>query len=404
MKGKYSGLFSISLIVLGILVSVYLASRAFVFGYTIGLLFLLFIYYKEKLNLKNILAVCISATLTLFILVYFIKYDSSLGRILIYKISWKIFKENCFTGIGLGNFKIQYGLYQAEYFKAGAYTIKEFLLADNTYYAFNDYWEFIIEVGIPGLICLLAGFYITVNLATEALKKQGSSNTLLNLALAQLIAILVAALFTHVFEKTIVQIATIVAIFFLVIYSKPFNLNINIYMLGGGMFILFYFTIKYCNYVRHYQDYAEFNKGKELYKFGYITESINICKKIYPILNNDVEFLVFYCDVLELSENKEQTSKLLSYTITKRTNNILYLKLADNYFLNGNTQRAEQIYLQAIDMVPNRFASRFKLYNFYLKTQQIKKAKAVARYMLKMPVKIPSNSVDLIRKNIIDIK
>lgn len=66
-----------------------------------------------------------------------------------------MFKQNFFEGIGIGNFQVLYGHYQAAYFGAGQYSIKELLLADNTYYAFNDYFQLIIEIGIDGLIILI---------------------------------------------------------------------------------------------------------------------------------------------------------------------------------------------------------------------------------------------------------
>ena len=113
--------------------------------------------------------------ITLF-LSFYIKSDSSLGRLLIYKISFKMFLEHPITGIGWGNFQREYNLYQAAFFKSGNYTQKEFLLADNTFYAFNDYWQLIVETGLVGGLCLIT-FIIFLTIKTYIhLKTEGAGS------------------------------------------------------------------------------------------------------------------------------------------------------------------------------------------------------------------------------------
>jgi O-antigen ligase len=56
--------------------------------------------------------------ITLFCLAALFKSDSSAGRLLIYKICIKIFRESFYSGIGLGNFAAVYGKYQAQYFSS----------------------------------------------------------------------------------------------------------------------------------------------------------------------------------------------------------------------------------------------------------------------------------------------
>ncbi len=98
------------------------------------------------------LGICILIFLLVgFSSVVLVKRDSSLGRLLIYKISFDILKDNYIKGVGVGNYKILYGKYQIDYFKNGQYSTKELLLADNSVNAFNDYLQFFIETGLIGL-------------------------------------------------------------------------------------------------------------------------------------------------------------------------------------------------------------------------------------------------------------
>jgi len=125
-----------------------------------------------------------------------------MGRILIYKIGWNIFENHLNKGIGLGNFKVVYKDYQIDYFKNHPYSIKDLLVADNTQFAFNDYFQFIIETGWVGLtsfVLLSAILYSMVSQRNENVnRKMGKMELLASFVLT---TILVAAAFTHVFES-----------------------------------------------------------------------------------------------------------------------------------------------------------------------------------------------------------
>lgn len=137
--------------------------------------------------------------------IVFLKQNSSLGRLLIYKISINIYKEHWLYGIGFNKFKTTYMYYQANYFLGKNYTKQELLLADNTYYAFNDYFQFIIENGVFGLLLLILVFISVFYLFKNVIKKS-SESIIVKICCCTLITISIAALFNYFLYRYEVQI------------------------------------------------------------------------------------------------------------------------------------------------------------------------------------------------------
>jgi O-antigen ligase len=141
-----------------LILSLVYGSRAFLFGIITSVVIVSCLFQgSRKFSLKLILSGVAIIGLLAFLSVY-LKRDSSLGRLLIYKISWSMFRENYWTGVG--NFQANYLEYQADYFCNGAFTEKEMLLADNTYFALNDYWQLIVEYGLSAILILAGVLFI----------------------------------------------------------------------------------------------------------------------------------------------------------------------------------------------------------------------------------------------------
>jgi len=153
----------------------------------------------------------------LFILAFYLKHDSSQGRLLVYNIACRIWTEHPF-GIGFGQFKSAYLDYQADCFRKGIYTQKELLLAGNTWYLFNDYFQIIVENGVKGII-LIIGYMLMIIHFLTAYRKQGKSSLLFGLALTVILTISVAALFNHFYERQWCKLALLFSLVVLLLYS-----------------------------------------------------------------------------------------------------------------------------------------------------------------------------------------
>lgn len=111
-----------------------------------------------KAKMTNNIKFCISTFLTgiLVFLITFVKSDSSLGRIYIWKKCLTIISENLFFGVGFGRFAFEYNKYQSFYLSELSYKTRESFLADYSESAFNEFLQIGIEMGVLGIAFILA--------------------------------------------------------------------------------------------------------------------------------------------------------------------------------------------------------------------------------------------------------
>lgn len=375
-------------------IAVFFKSRAFCIGYIISIAYLLFINNIKKTN-KNLLIGYIIIGIALMSLILIFKTDSSLGRLFIYKITFNIFKDCWYSGLGLGNFSSRYLYYQAEYFKNENFTIKELLLADDTQYAFNDYWQFILETGIKGLLFLTGCVMLIKFYVKKAVNHNLQKPKLLLFAITQLIAICTAALFTHVFERFAFQVIFLLAIFLVVMYSNTHRAKLPI--IATLIFLSLITWQRWGNYLQNANNYRKLEEAKNLYQSGYILDALTGYKALYPFLLNDPAFVFEYANILSVSGHDNEAEIEYKHGISLQCSNIYYNKLAGCYYKNNKLKMAENAYKMAINMVPNRFIPRYKLYQFYTETRQTKLAYKTGLDILKLPVKIPSPEITIIK-------
>ncbi len=78
---------------------------------------------------------------------YLGKQDSAEGRLLIWKLSTTIIRDNPLTGVGFNRFEAVYNMYQSNYFRTHI-DPRAAWLADDTLVAYNDFLHFTVELGL----------------------------------------------------------------------------------------------------------------------------------------------------------------------------------------------------------------------------------------------------------------
>jgi len=342
-----------------------------------------------RITLLSLLILMI-ATLT-----FFIKTDSTQGRLLIYKISWRMFCEQWLTGIGMNRFGNEYLIYQAEYFRQGEYTMKEMLLADNTYFAFNDYWQWTVETGLLGFFFMVGLLFIVIHLIRFAI---GSHFELVKTysAVNALIVILTAALFTHVLEKLWCQVLVVIGLSILIglrIGGAPGKKLRLAFLLIASPFLIYPEVKK----VLQNNTFKESAEASELSLYGYHQEGLRLFGKLHGLLKDDYRFLGAYAQALERS-GKYQEALQIYLTLSKmRISNYTYYRIAECYrYLKD--PRAEYNYKHAIYTVPNRLAMREALFSYYLSQGKVTEAIDTGNELLQVPVKIKSRRATDIRQ------
>lgn len=129
----------------------------------VGVLIIFVIYLSRNYFIsgnRKILLFCVGFACTFLLLakgMYHYKQSSSDGRLLIWKISTQMVKDNPW-GYGYGMFEKNYNLYQAVYFSKGNATSQEKYVADHVFMPYNDYLEQAIEGGAIGLFLYISFF------------------------------------------------------------------------------------------------------------------------------------------------------------------------------------------------------------------------------------------------------
>jgi hypothetical protein len=120
--------------------------RTLLISFIIGVFLFIFCSRKKVSNL--LIGFSFLVLLAASIMLWYLKHDSSLGRLHIWKLSWQmLIKQSMWHGIGVAQFNVEYNHAQAAYFSELSLYTKEAMLADDGYYAFNEFMHVGIEYG-----------------------------------------------------------------------------------------------------------------------------------------------------------------------------------------------------------------------------------------------------------------
>ena len=97
---------------------------------------------------------------SLFISLIYLKPASVSGRMLIWKTSVGLCSKHILWGNGVGSFKRDYMLAQADYLSSSRVSNTEKQLAGDTDHPFNEYLLLLIELGVVGVVLLLFLLFI----------------------------------------------------------------------------------------------------------------------------------------------------------------------------------------------------------------------------------------------------
>jgi tetratricopeptide (TPR) repeat protein len=380
-----------------------LQSRAFIVGFSVAVACFIACTlpgYKKYKAFYFLIGVAFSVSVVLVLALLF-KTGSTSGRILIYKISYPMYVNNWLHGIGYDNFKSQYPLYQAKYFADNLGTVPEMLLADNTYFVFNDYWQFIIEGGMMSMIILLAAagaLYFLFVRSTGI----STPDTAIKLIWSFLFSFLIAAFFTHLWEKWIyvcivMQLVLIIIFFTMNQGSKLLNKRLIIASALMAVVIFFYFNRKE---VLCHKQYAQYEEAEKLCYAGYFSEGAQLLEDIYPSMKYNTMYLFFYGRENLKQENYQYALYLFKEAENIQPSNELYRQIGICYDGLGDFGKAQEALLKSVYMVPNRFVTRYELFMFYKKHKRYKDCRDIGHKLLDLPVKVPSPIVKGIRTNV----
>jgi O-antigen polymerase len=335
--------------------------------------------------------------------VYLFKFkeESASGRLFIWKVTTQMIKDKPLVGFGYDSFSAAHNNYQARYFALHPNADKEAALADGVNYAFNEYLQTTAETGIIGLAILLVllvfSFYKTNIIRNE---KDGQVNYLMLAAKASLIAIWITALFSYPLRSVpnnvffIVMLAGVSANTPIELKSIKLKEKDRKLLSIFGLILLAFFVY---NQVGKYKATKEWLTAFHLVREGRNEEAVRLYEKLYPTLNYNQYFLFNYGAELSVMGYYVKSVEILKETEPRLNDSDLYIYLGNSYEGSGDIANALKCFQQASLIMPLKYFPRYRLAQIYLKMGKTQQAVSLAKYILQMPVKIPSDIITNIR-------
>ncbi len=321
------------------------------------------IIQRFRLNTFIGLTLVVAITLSLFAGMYYMKKDSADGRVLIWKNTISLIKENPITGVGFGHFGVEYGNRQAKYFSSAERNLDEIRVAGVPQFAFNDFLQMTAEQGIP-LTLLFIAFIIFVIIS---LVKSRS------ILLYPLLTLLIFSLTSY--PLNVLPIAIVFVLItasttdrsYILINNRKINMVIFSLLMVIGIFVS---GRQFINNTDKYKAYKDWSGAQILYNMQYFEEATKDYKKKYVHLKDQEKFLFEYGRSLNQIKEFEESNQILLLGTKISGDPMFYNVMGNNYKSLGLFKEAEASYKRAYYGVPNRLYPLYLLAKLYYDTGQ----------------------------------
>jgi O-antigen polymerase len=381
-----------------------LRSRSSWLSVLAGISLIWVIYKKQKgsfnISIKRLLLISI-VLLGTIIFLYQFKKDSANGRLLIYKVSMEMVLAHPLFGVGFDGFKTHYMDEQAKWFeKNGIRESPDHTLADNTFYAFNEPLQFLVENGITGFLLILAFLVLYKNFSSPV----HGNKIFRTLSFSLLLACFVFGLFTYMSDNLPMKMMVVFA-FAMLARSENNIVSVNIQptskrfglvaiLVVCGLFVSWY---SYRSIEKLKNGFYTWRQAETFYLNGDYSESAKKLGSIYPQFRRNGEYLMQYAKSLSMTGNETPALDLLKQAKHYLNSSIIETAMGDCEKKLGNYINAERSYVNAMYMIPNRFYPLYLLMTLYSETGQTIKALKMAQTIERKKVKIPSKAIHEIK-------
>ncbi len=368
-----------------------------------------FIHSKLDTALKRSVTIIASIALVamVFMGLYVMKKGSADGRLLIWKVTSKMIQQKPVFGFGYDQFKANYLNFQADYFEQSD-NKEEAVVADNTTRAFNEYLQLTSELGIAGMMLIIAVVWFCFFGRVKSNKK--GQKTMVFALRMSLLAFGVFALFSYPTEILPIKVGVMVCLAGIAAHQQNIDIRIPgffnskqairpIAILGSiaglGLVLSQIYPLR-----QQYENIGQWKRAFITYQIGAYEASLPEYGKVYDDLKYNGDYLVNYGKALAMAKNHDKAISILSRAERFLPNTIVYTALGDSYKALGQNYNAEQAYLQASQILPDRFYPKYLLAKLYDETKQETKAIEMANELLNKEIKIKSMAVEEIKAEV----
>lgn len=363
-------------------------SRAAILGFLCGTGLFLAVRYK-LLQSVLIRAVLIIVIASFAIVLYNVKKDSADGRLLIYKVAINALAETNGLGCGLGAFEAHYGKAQYEYFVSGGGGDNEIRLASCPKYAFNDYLQLGVEVGILPMIILIIILVLAIYRLTVSYSVLAPSA----------IALCVSAMFAYP-----LQILPIILIS-VIVFAYSACVSPRLWQSSNAL--LFTVFPSFCALLLLFKPINENIRAREvlqfahaLYSVGAYESAVDKYASIAQCKFLPIEYYYEYGHALHRLEKWEESNKFLKMGSGRSNDPMFHNIMGKNFQAMGMVAEAEKEYTFAHYLVPNRLYPIYLLAMLYHDSGQKEKFDAKAKEVMNFNPKVSSQITENLKEQI----
>lgn len=376
-------------------------SRSAVLALIISLLVFSFTLEKVRVCIKKNWFVILIALLIAGTGGYYYKKGSADSRVHIAGICAAAIKDNGIEGSGLGSFSNRYGEMQSAFFEPYIDDIfnnsapKEIenrrMIADCPEYAFNEYLEIGVECGIIGMMLFML---LTVS-AIIILYRRGS------VWCYGLVSLSIFAVFSYPFKLDafcLIYTLFIAAAGALTVMKYRFRLPV-----ASVIILLLSITILTGGYKR-YNDtrIAEkrWNKSVTLYDMQYYDFFADECYAMRDTLSHKFSCMFALGQSLNKTGEYAKSDSVLNLGAANSCDPMFWNIMGNNALETGKYREAEECYLKAFYMVPNRLYPLTLLAELYYATSDSCSFKRMKDVVNNFKPKVESAQTERLREKI----
>ena len=330
---------------------------------------------------------------------YNMKRNSADGRFLMWKVTGKAIAEQPITGTGLGGFPMAYAEEQGEYFATGIASEQEKRVAGCPEYAFNEYLQIGLELGMGGLSVFVLWLGIVLFHGIRN-KQPGAVGGLMALAVfavssypLQLPSFWIILLFLGAICVTTGNRQTPSSAFSASSFACPIIIISTLSLTSIALFLL---------QKRQYETYKQWKLIQTFYNNKTYEAVVEDYQELHDKLKHKPEFL--FEEAQCLSKTGEYTKAIQVLERAKRLSGdpMIRYMIAKNRQTLGDYAEAEKELHQAIKILPERLYPYYLLAKLYAEPQFYQKEKllSTAQVVLGKDPKVENSAIREMKKEI----
>lgn len=329
--------------------------------------------------------------------IYRMKKDSADGRLLMWKLTAGAIADRPLAGTGMGGFPASFAEAQADYFASGAASDTEKRVAGCPEYAFNEYLQIGVELGVGGLLLFVAWlgcvlFYSAKN------KRFGTGGGVVSLMVFSFSSYPLQLPSFWVLLLFISAIAVADTRWQQKRCASTFGRGSGYIGVAAALGALVLYGVQR----ETKETYIKWNNQKSLYNNKAYEVASRGYEALYPRLKHRPEFLFESAQCLSKAGREREANVLLQRAVRLSADPMLHYMMAKNEQTLGQYADAEKHLLYAIDILPERLYPYFLLTKLYADPAFYRpdKMKAAADSVLTKEPKVQTTAVKEMRREV----